>query len=190
MTIMKYLGRKYDLAPVTEGEHQRVDLIEAEAIDMRGAWGRTCYNPDFVIVSEFRQPRQLLRGMSNPTGKSARWFRQEFHREVQTAVGFPRQSQVCSRRKGLIWTTQRTGRRLFLKKKNLSFIFQLTYVDFVLYEILDVHLIMEPKALEGLDNLVAYHQRIASLEKVAAYIKSDKFIASPLNGPMANFGGK
>lgn len=72
MTIMKYLGRKYDLAPVTEEEHQRVDLIEAEAIDMRGAWGRTCYNPDFVIVSEFRQPRQLLRGMSNPTGKSAR----------------------------------------------------------------------------------------------------------------------
>merc|ERR1712137_979840 len=51
MTIMKYLGRKYDLAPVTEGEHQRVDLIEAEAIDMRGAWGRTCYNPTSKICA-------------------------------------------------------------------------------------------------------------------------------------------
>ena len=59
-----------------------------------------------------------------------------------------------------------------------------------MYELLDQHSTLEPKALEGYDNLIAFHDRIRSLEKVAAYMKSDKFIKYPLNGPMAKFGGK
>lgn len=45
---MKYLGRKHGLAPKTEDEHIRVDLTEAEAIDMRTKWSTLCYNADFV----------------------------------------------------------------------------------------------------------------------------------------------
>ena len=46
--ILKYLGRKHNLAPKTEEEHIRVDLAEAEAIDMRTKWSTLCYNADFV----------------------------------------------------------------------------------------------------------------------------------------------
>ena len=67
---------------------------------------------------------------------------------------------------------------------------QLTYVDFLMYELLDIHLHMEPKVLEGLENLTTFHDRIRSLDNVAAYMKSDKFLSFPLTGPMAFFGGK
>lgn len=46
--ILKYLGRKHGLAPKNEEEQRRVDLIEAEAMDMRANWSKTCYSPDFV----------------------------------------------------------------------------------------------------------------------------------------------
>jgi len=36
--IMKYLGRKHDLAPKTEEEKIRVDLTEGEVMDMRFNW--------------------------------------------------------------------------------------------------------------------------------------------------------
>lgn len=47
--ILKYLGRKHGLAPVNEAQQIRVDLIEAEAMDMRTKWTYMCYyTPDFV----------------------------------------------------------------------------------------------------------------------------------------------
>ena len=46
--ILKYLGRKHGLAPSTEEERTRVDLAEAEALDIRTNWASTCYSPDFV----------------------------------------------------------------------------------------------------------------------------------------------
>ena len=57
-----------------------------------------------------------------------------------------------------------------------------------MYELLDVHLIMEPTILDEVANLKAYHNRIEQLPTVAAYMKSDKFIKSPLTGPIAAFG--
>ncbi len=67
---------------------------------------------------------------------------------------------------------------------------RLTYVDFLVYELVEIHLIMAPEALDGLDNLKAFQERVASLDKVAAYIKSDRFIGYPLTGPTSFFGGK
>ena len=49
--ILKYLGRKHGLAPVTDAEQIRVDLIEAEAMDVRSGWSKLCYSPDFVRIS-------------------------------------------------------------------------------------------------------------------------------------------
>lgn len=49
MAILKYVGRKYGLAPKTEAEQIRADLIEAEALDIRANWSNTCYSPNFVI---------------------------------------------------------------------------------------------------------------------------------------------
>ena len=68
--------------------------------------------------------------------------------------------------------------------------FQITYIDFLVYELLDIHSHLEPSILEDFPNLKAYHARIQELPTVAAYMKSDKFLAKPLNGPMAAWGGK
>jgi len=66
----------------------------------------------------------------------------------------------------------------------------MTYMDFIMYEILYGHSTLEPKALEDFKNLQAFLERFRALESISAYMKSDKFIAYPINGPMAAFGGK
>ena len=57
-----------------------------------------------------------------------------------------------------------------------------------MYELLDLNSILEPTALDEFPNLKAFHARVQGLDQIAAYMKSDKFIARPLNGPMASFG--
>jgi len=47
--ILKYLGRKHNLAPLTEQEHIRIDLIEAEAIDIRTKWSHFCYYETDIV---------------------------------------------------------------------------------------------------------------------------------------------
>ena len=64
----------------------------------------------------------------------------------------------------------------------------MTYIDFVLYEIFDQHLVMEPTLFDALENLKAYVERFRGLENISAYMKSDKFIEYPLNGPQAAYG--
>lgn len=66
--------------------------------------------------------------------------------------------------------------------------FQITYIDFLVYELLDVHSALEPTILKDFPNLKAFHARVQALPAVAAYMKSDKFLAKPLNGPMAAWG--
>jgi len=66
----------------------------------------------------------------------------------------------------------------------------LTYVDFLAYEWLDVNRLFYPELLNGIENLESFHKRVESLPNVAAYMKSDKFIKYPLNGIMAQWGGK
>ena len=58
-----------------------------------------------------------------------------------------------------------------------------------MYEILDTNSCLEPTVLNDFANLKDYHARIQGLPPVAAYIKSDKFIPKPINGPMAKWGG-
>ncbi len=63
-------------------------------------------------------------------------------------------------------------------------------MDFLMYELLDVNSSLFPTALDEFPNLKAFHARIAGLEKVAAYLSSDKCIKYPFNGPTAQWGGK
>jgi len=57
-----------------------------------------------------------------------------------------------------------------------------------MYELLDVNCHLESNVLDDFTNLRAYHDRIQSLPTLAAYIKSDKFIAQPFNGATAYWG--
>ena len=43
--ILKYLGRKHGLAPRNEADTIRVELIEAESMDLRQKWVEQCCRP-------------------------------------------------------------------------------------------------------------------------------------------------
>lgn len=143
--ILKYLGRKHGLAPKTEAEHIRMDLTEAEAIDMRTKWSTLCYNADFEKLKP-----EFLKNLSVKL------------KEMSTFL----------------------GSHPYFAGENI------TWIDFVMYELLDQHSQMSPGLLDEFPNLKEFHARIENLEKVAAYLKSDKCIKYPFNGPMAEFGGK
>merc|ERR1712243_117535 len=64
----------------------------------------------------------------------------------------------------------------------------ISIVDFILYEMLDQHVLFEPKCLDGFPNLKAYVDRFRSLEKIKAYMQSSQFISNRLNNRMAKFG--
>lgn len=59
-----------------------------------------------------------------------------------------------------------------------------------MYELFDQHSSLSPSSFDNFPNLKQYHARIAGLEKVSQYLKSDKCIKYPFNGPMAAWGGK
>lgn len=58
-----------------------------------------------------------------------------------------------------------------------------------MYEILDVNSTLEPNLLDELLNLTDFHARMQSLPNLAAFMKSNKFMPTPLTGPMAHWGG-
>jgi len=64
----------------------------------------------------------------------------------------------------------------------------ISVVDFILYEMLDQHVLFEPKCLDGFLNLKAFVERFRSLEKIKGYMQSSQFISNRLNNRMAKFG--
>ena len=56
---------------------------------------------------------------------------------------------------------------------------RLTYVDFLLYDVLDIYRIFEATALTAFPNLVEYVERIEKLPAIAAYFSSGKYHKLP-----------
>jgi len=75
------------------------------------------------------------------------------------------------------------GERPYLAGDNLS------YVDFIAYELLDKLLLLANDEVVKFDNFKQYLARFEALPTIAAYLKSDRFLKSPINGPTAKFGG-
>ena len=46
LAIIRYLGRKFNLAATNEAEQVRCDVAEQEIMDMKMAQGKLCYNPE------------------------------------------------------------------------------------------------------------------------------------------------
>ncbi|NXL75154.1 GSTM5 transferase, partial [Leptocoma aspasia] len=67
---------------------------------------------------------------------------------------------------------------------------KLTFVDFLMFDVLDQNRIFEPKCLEPFKNLKDFVDRFGALEKVAAYLKSSRFQKMPINNKMAKWGNK
>ncbi|GAB1287994.1 Glutathione S-transferase Mu 5 [Apodemus speciosus] len=67
---------------------------------------------------------------------------------------------------------------------------KLTFVDFLTYDVLDQNRMFEPKCLDEFPNLKAFMCRFEALEKIAAFLQSDRFFKMPINNKMAKWGNK
>ena len=67
---------------------------------------------------------------------------------------------------------------------------ELTYVDFLLYEYVDVAFAMEPSLREKYPKLVEYTNKIEALPTIKSYMESAEFIKYPFNNKVATWGGK
>ncbi|XP_074971374.1 glutathione S-transferase 2 isoform X2 [Phalacrocorax aristotelis] len=56
----------------------------------------------------------------------------------------------------------------------------LTFVDFVAYDVLDQHRMFVPKCPELQGNLGRFLQRFEALEKISAYMRSGRFMKTPI----------
>jgi len=65
----------------------------------------------------------------------------------------------------------------------------LTWADFILFEMLDQHLLFKPGCLADLPKLTAYHQRFKDEPKIKKFMESPKFFTGPCNNKMASWGG-
>ncbi|XP_032898795.1 glutathione S-transferase Mu 3-like [Amblyraja radiata] len=79
---------------------------------------------------------------------------------------------------------------VFLGKRSWFAGDKITFVDFLLYELLDEHVVFEPKCLNEFKNLKDFLTRFEALEKIAAYMKSDRYMKGPFNNRMASWGNK
>jgi len=66
----------------------------------------------------------------------------------------------------------------------------ISFPDFHMYELIDQHKLMAPECLKDCPNLKGFVDRFEALPQIAAYRKGPKFLASPINNKMANFGGE
>ncbi|XP_025016297.1 glutathione S-transferase Mu 1 isoform X3 [Tetranychus urticae] len=66
---------------------------------------------------------------------------------------------------------------------------RITYVDFMLYSILDYIRLFEESLFDEASSLKDYLTRIESLPEIEKYLSSDDFKRFPITGPMAKFGG-
>uniref|UniRef100_A0A3Q3B143 glutathione transferase n=1 Tax=Kryptolebias marmoratus TaxID=37003 RepID=A0A3Q3B143_KRYMA len=66
----------------------------------------------------------------------------------------------------------------------------ITFVDFILYELFDQHRMFHPSCFDDFKNLKEFLDRFEALDKIAAYMKSGKFIKGPVNNKMAKWGNK
>uniref|UniRef100_A0A8C9PPA7 Glutathione S-transferase Mu 4 n=1 Tax=Spermophilus dauricus TaxID=99837 RepID=A0A8C9PPA7_SPEDA len=67
---------------------------------------------------------------------------------------------------------------------------QITFVDFLAYDVLDLHRLFEPKCLDAFPNLKDFMSRFEGLKKISAYVKSSRFLPTPMYSKMAAWGNK
>lgn len=75
----------------------------------------------------------------------------------------------------------------FLDGKEWSAGSRLTYVDFLLYEALDLHRVWQDDVLNDFSNLTSFMDRFEALPGVAKHYNSPNFQPTPIFGPQAKW---
>ncbi|XP_040854577.1 glutathione S-transferase Mu 1-like isoform X2 [Ochotona curzoniae] len=174
--IVRYLGRKHNLCGETEEEKIRVDILENQVMDNRWQLVAICFNPDFV----------------SPAGPCAALGRQTLSCKI-VSVGadsclLPQEKLKPDYLKGL--PDKLTLYSQFLGKQPWFAGDKITIADFLVYDVLDQNRIFAPGCLDVFPNLKDFMARFEGLPKIAAYLKSSRFIKVPLFLKSATWTGK
>uniref|UniRef100_A0A8C8VS45 Glutathione S-transferase n=1 Tax=Peromyscus maniculatus bairdii TaxID=230844 RepID=A0A8C8VS45_PERMB len=172
--ILRYLARKNNLCGETEEERIRADIVENQVMDNRMQLIMLCYNPDFVAVPlhSSGRPTCLLGSLSL---RVVTCFLPQEKLKPEFLKTIPEKMKLYSE---------------FLGKRPWFAGDKITYVDFLAYDILDQHRIFEPKCLDGFPNLKDFLARFEGLKKISAYMKTSRFISTPIFSKMAHWSNK
>lgn len=143
--ILRYLGRKFGVAPRTEPEQVRADLIEQETNDIFEA---------------------LLSSVRDKTVFEAK-------RDALVKI-LPAKMAAFSK---------------FLGERTHFAGNYVTYVDFLVYETLDVVRNYSAESFEGHANLAAFMQRIEANPNIAKLLEDASFHRNRFYAPFAAWGG-
>jgi len=66
----------------------------------------------------------------------------------------------------------------------------ISFVDFVMYELLDQHRVLSPEVIATQPRLVAFLSRVEALPAIKAYQESARYMRRPINNKMAKFASK
>ncbi|NP_001361607.1 glutathione S-transferase Mu 1 isoform 1 [Mus musculus] len=169
--ILRYLARKHHLDGETEEERIRADIVENQVMDTRMQLIMLCYNPDFVAVP---LPNPLLGSLSLKVVTASCSLPQE-KQKPEFLKTIPEKMKLYSE---------------FLGKRPWFAGDKVTYVDFLAYDILDQYRMFEPKCLDAFPNLRDFLARFEGLKKISAYMKSSRYIATPIFSKMAHWSNK
>ena len=166
--ILRYIARKNDLLGKTEAERIRVDILAEQSMDFRNGIVRLAYNAAFVSA-KFKIPG----AKGNLYYLDIIPFQEQLKPEYEKNV----EGKLNDFSKFL-------GDNQWFAGENI------TFPDFVMYELLDQHRIMSPDLVAKFPKLVDFLNRFEQLPRIAAYMKSDRFLRAPINNKMAKFGGQ
>ncbi|XP_011933680.1 PREDICTED: glutathione S-transferase Mu 4 isoform X1 [Cercocebus atys] len=173
--ILRYVARKHNLCGETEEEKIRVDILENQAMDVSNQLARVCYSPDFEkLKPEYLEGLPtMMQHFSQFLGKRP-WF-----------VGDKVMGACDGDTRDLSYILCYGG-----SSPHILGLLQITFVDFLAYDVLDLHRIFEPKCLDAFPNLKDFISRFEGLEKISAYMKSSRFLPKPLYTRVAVWGNK
>ena len=184
--ILRHVARKANLVGETLEEQATVDMLEQEAIDFRVNLTRRCYSDDFETL---RGPYlasldTTIKAWSNYLGMLCESCEVAADKPlIRAFLSFA----TLQAKTSTCWATRYTRHRSTTKASSLirfslSSISQLTYVDFLFYDALQIHTVFQPTVLNGYANLKNFIERIEKLPNIAAYHKGDKYHELPYNG--------
>lgn len=158
--IMRYLGRKFDLVGKTEPELSRCELAEQQIADLRTAFVKLCYSPDFERLQAGTRSKADCLGVLTG-GYSDRFA--HMLQEISTFLG-----------ESAEWFA---GERL-------------TYVDFLAYEVLFQMSVWNSSIFKDAQRVKDFIARFESLPAIAEYMTTDRYIRWPFNNNMAFYGSR
>ncbi|XP_049621791.1 glutathione S-transferase Mu 2-like [Suncus etruscus] len=199
--LLEYTDSKYEEKKYRMGDAP--DYDRSHWLDEKFKLGLDFPNLPYLIDGPHRitQSNAILRYLARKQNLCGKTEEEQIHGDIlenQIMDTFMQMARMCyspdfeklkpDYLKGLPDTVKQYSQ--FLGKKTWFLGDKLTYVDFLAYDLFDKLRMFEPTCLNAFPNLQDYMTRFEGLPKISAYMKSGRYIRSPVFGKMALWGNK